>query len=451
MAQQLKNVLAFSLAAGASVVIPHQLKNAEGVPLMPDIVFLPSADLSVVTTALSITLTNESAGPIAGSALVEWWHTIERAFGDVQDTTLPGSPFVVVNGERVDAPVITVVYAPNDPLGSRGNVFVTWPEVYAALQSTADLGFRFLEFDSRSSLHVTPWGPACPIPTGTWDMLDVTWTATHFRSVADILTGCQFTNLSHIWSQTLFFVANDGAGPPPLTNPSLLLSGPVRIVNSHVGAAPFAIIDNPPPGQVVVIALEYGGPVLGQWWSQFPASVPQGPLPAPLIDLNGSLVPGILQGLGSGWIQDNAITGNGTLTWRIRDDSAMGGEDNFQNYNFPTRTGPFNIGIAHRDRHRVSAVRTTAGPHTAQYNEAVRVDTTANNVTINLLPATPALGERVVVKLVAGAVNVVDIIPPVGSTIDGLGADQIDPAVTPLGSRTYVSDGAGNWMITARS
>jgi hypothetical protein len=104
MAQQLKNTLAFSLAAGATVVLPHGLQLANGVRLAPDIVFVPSENLDVVTDDVSVTLTNRGGALIAGSVLVEAWHTIERAFGDSQNQNLPVKPYIVVSVEGGNQP-----------------------------------------------------------------------------------------------------------------------------------------------------------------------------------------------------------------------------------------------------------------------------------------------------------------------------------------------------------
>jgi hypothetical protein len=39
VAEQLKNTLAFNLTPGASVIIPHELMNAGGLALEPDVIW----------------------------------------------------------------------------------------------------------------------------------------------------------------------------------------------------------------------------------------------------------------------------------------------------------------------------------------------------------------------------------------------------------------------------
>jgi hypothetical protein len=107
MAERLKNVLSFAnLAPGASITIPHGLNTgATGMrPLAPDMIYLPSPDLDVASDTINVTLTNLGAEPLSGSVLVEAWHTIERAFADVNDEDLPVKPYIVVSVESGNAP-----------------------------------------------------------------------------------------------------------------------------------------------------------------------------------------------------------------------------------------------------------------------------------------------------------------------------------------------------------
>jgi hypothetical protein len=95
---RLKNTLVFTaLAAGASIALPHALSNGQR-DLSPDIIFLPSELLEVTASDdAAVTVKNNGAVPISGALLVEAWHTIERAFGDVEDTDLPVKPYIVVS------------------------------------------------------------------------------------------------------------------------------------------------------------------------------------------------------------------------------------------------------------------------------------------------------------------------------------------------------------------
>jgi hypothetical protein len=113
MAARLKNTLSFAnLAPGATVVLIHGLKTGGVRPLAPDIVFIPSPDLNVVSAnTLNVTIRNTGPVSFSGSILVEAWHTIERAFSDVNDEDLLVKPYVVVsvegNGQPVQPPFST--------------------------------------------------------------------------------------------------------------------------------------------------------------------------------------------------------------------------------------------------------------------------------------------------------------------------------------------------------
>lgn len=103
MAPQLKNALTFNLAPEATAIIPHNLNNGQRA-LIPDIVFVPSADLDVLADDQAVTLRNRSGSVLAGAVLVESWHTIERAFGDAANTALAPQPYIVVSAEGGNQP-----------------------------------------------------------------------------------------------------------------------------------------------------------------------------------------------------------------------------------------------------------------------------------------------------------------------------------------------------------
>jgi hypothetical protein len=120
MTERLKNTLAFDLAPGASVDLVHGLCTSRPRPLGPDVIFVPSPSLGVTATTLVVTLTNNGGTPLVGSVLVEAWHTIERAFADVNDEDLPVKPYIVVSAEAgneppqpafVSPPQVVTIYA----------------------------------------------------------------------------------------------------------------------------------------------------------------------------------------------------------------------------------------------------------------------------------------------------------------------------------------------------
>src|SRR5262245_12749728 len=104
MAARIKNTLQFTLAGGATVVLPHDLHTQDGLKLVPDIVFVPSPFLTVTVDDVNVTLFNEDGTEISGAILVEWWHTIEREFGAVQNKDLPVKPYIVVSAEGGNEP-----------------------------------------------------------------------------------------------------------------------------------------------------------------------------------------------------------------------------------------------------------------------------------------------------------------------------------------------------------
>jgi len=106
MAERLKNTLSFDLEPGASVVLTHGLQTSRPRPLGPDIIFIPSPNLIVTATVTTVTLTNTGPAAVAGAVLVEAWHTIERAFEDVNDPDLPVKPYIVVGSEVGNEPPI---------------------------------------------------------------------------------------------------------------------------------------------------------------------------------------------------------------------------------------------------------------------------------------------------------------------------------------------------------
>jgi hypothetical protein len=104
MTDRLKNTLSFTgLAPGATAILPHGLIIASK-PLAPDIVFVPSASLMVTTDTVNVTLFNSGSDTLTGAVLVEYWHTIEREFGAVQNTDLTVKPYVVVSVEGGNQP-----------------------------------------------------------------------------------------------------------------------------------------------------------------------------------------------------------------------------------------------------------------------------------------------------------------------------------------------------------
>jgi len=87
-----------------SVVLPHGLATSLGRPLAPDIIYIPNPGLNVASDTINITLTNNGSTTLSGSILVEAWHTIERAFKDVNNESLPVKPYIVVSLQQGNVP-----------------------------------------------------------------------------------------------------------------------------------------------------------------------------------------------------------------------------------------------------------------------------------------------------------------------------------------------------------
>lgn len=100
MADQLKNIIPFVVPSMATIVHPHGLELA-GKPLTPDRIEPdePATGLILSADATNITATNPTANPISVNVLAEWWHSIERAFGDIANTHLIPRPFVAGGGD----------------------------------------------------------------------------------------------------------------------------------------------------------------------------------------------------------------------------------------------------------------------------------------------------------------------------------------------------------------
>ena len=100
MAARYKNILLFNVGAGLTVVEPHGLIGSGGLALKPDRIEPDVGGTGLVLSAddTNITATNPTGLPITVNVLAEFWHSIERAFGDVAITHLTPDPFVAGQG-----------------------------------------------------------------------------------------------------------------------------------------------------------------------------------------------------------------------------------------------------------------------------------------------------------------------------------------------------------------
>jgi hypothetical protein len=142
MASQIKNTLSFSLEAGQTLVLAHGLKTSQDRPLAPDIIHIPSPAIEVVSSDdINVTIKNKSGDTVSGAILVEWWHSIERAFGDINETDLPVKPYIVIGaddqppqGPFAEPPVLITIFARPSPTGNDGTGDGSLAKPYATMQ-----------------------------------------------------------------------------------------------------------------------------------------------------------------------------------------------------------------------------------------------------------------------------------------------------------------------------
>lgn len=99
MADRLIQVLAFAnVAAGGGVaVLPHDI-NASGTALVPDFVAFDVPNFTAVVTSTTVTVTNHGPAIASVNVWLELKHSIQRAFGGVQITSLVPRPFIASGG-----------------------------------------------------------------------------------------------------------------------------------------------------------------------------------------------------------------------------------------------------------------------------------------------------------------------------------------------------------------
>jgi hypothetical protein len=100
-------VTATGLASGATLAITHHL-SLNSKALVPDRVEVNAANFTVVSCT-STTLTVRNDGPAAATCnfLLEFWHTIDRVFGNAATGQLTPAPFVVTGAGNPGTPLTT--------------------------------------------------------------------------------------------------------------------------------------------------------------------------------------------------------------------------------------------------------------------------------------------------------------------------------------------------------
>lgn len=421
-------------------------------PTAADISVLPAFKTVVVSGACIVEISDDGvafsqllAFGQAGAQSATAYGKFARVTGGV--TAWMGGAEIVsdIDGEFATR----IVFRPGDPLGTHDNVFVTWADSYAALQSVTGLGQVFLEFDST---FVSP----VVVPFGTWDITDVILTnrlpgngsGVATSVLVEIADGASFvtqnpTRTIRIEGYGLGIVSNRVGPVAPFLGIGVTCGGNgVKLFNTSALALPMFVWA---PGQSNTIYFE------GSCSRGFIGDSTQSPpCPAPLVDVSGHQYNIVL---GAGNVMDGAVTdtvGFGFLNVRYLDDSANGlpGVNNMQ---FPALVGAggvLGLSVEHRDRFLIDVDLATpaTSPWQAFSNELVRCDTTVGAVTVNAPPAV-LRGERFSVKDLIGnaAVNNITIAP------QGLDIVEFPTIASNLQCKTWVADGAGTWMLTSQT
>lgn len=440
MATQLKNTLSIvGLAAGATVVIPHEL-NWNDVPKRPDIILGAAVGLTITADTVNVTVRNDTDGPFTGDLLVESWHTVERAFGPADQLALLPQPFIVRSiAASGQGSTYSFVYRPGD-LSPGGNVFTDWTALVAAMTATA--GPKLLVFDDSI---VSP----IPIPVGIWNMKGVTWTGilrpgaapAGFNSLVELSEGVRFTLLRS-------FV------------------GPITVINRATATSPIADIGGDDAVNANFSTTEPGIPVFINLGTVplFFINIPPGP---PSVFLGIAEVGGA-----SSTSPVFGFTGGGTFFYfaGIRlDDDMFGGPGPavviYRRVFFAAEIGQQDVafGVFLVRAYAGSAASYGLNPDTPAppaiapvlpsfINEVIRLDSSGGAIA-QVLPDikapgfTPGFrgdtrGQTVIVKELSGSPGVT-VAPFAGQTIDG-GAGAV--VVAAGAAAMFVSDGVSNWM-----
>jgi hypothetical protein len=95
MATRLKNILHFVVTpGGGSVSLPHGLIVQNGRAVIPDHIEASKSGFVITADATNVTVSGDGDVDV----LVEYWHSIERVFGDVATLALTPHPFIADGG-----------------------------------------------------------------------------------------------------------------------------------------------------------------------------------------------------------------------------------------------------------------------------------------------------------------------------------------------------------------
>jgi hypothetical protein len=223
--QRLKNTLSFTnLAPGASVVLPHGLRTSRPRPLAPDIIFIPTPDLEVLTDAFEVTLTNVGGDTLSGAILVEAWHTIERTFDGVQNENLTVKPYIVVSVEQGNQP-------PQPPFE------LTTKTIYARLTGSDTTGDgRSIATAYRTFQRAIRDVPSIP-PPGARYIVDITGIGTEALPDFYVLPTVIFPTIDYQNDATFpYFYSGAGLRIRALPQLASTISAADAVINAGAGA-----------------------------------------------------------------------------------------------------------------------------------------------------------------------------------------------------------------------
>lgn len=485
MKTQLFSITSFeAVAPGATVIKPHGLNKNDGTPIVPDeIKRRTEGSFTVTADDTNITVENKGAAAANIDILAERWHSIERQLGkgDYGVSNLPIQPWetegVAADDELM--PLTAIVWSPNNPGGTFGNVYDTWDGAYNAAISVGGQGFVYLFCESKYSVQTLIDGsPVAVVPDGEWDMKgiipmnkrveDGDWPLDQVAFAEDAF----WDHCNTMQGNGLSFVQRSGVTTSPIrlgdaakTTEFTLQGVNVTLRQEDDTAAP--LIECTLGSQKIKIDCAGDATFcsIGDLGTDSPS---------PIVDVNGQTVE-----IGSGGmqIQNNCLVdseGTGTILLNAHDDAAMvgglgTGANQANDYEFPaipadttkflgntfSRNRVMPTTELNMDGVPVPDVKTS--DYEAHLGEQVPCNTQNGSLTVWLPKASPSPGEICIVTDVGGFAGHVGqeirVATKPNDRNPGGAADTILGALpsftigVPFASLQFRSSGNGNWTI----
>jgi hypothetical protein len=364
-------------------------------------------------------------------------------------------------------PALGFVYRPFDPAGvDYDNVYVSWTNLMAAIESARKRGPLRLYFDARFSPDfdgiAASGRRAITIPSGTWDMFNVIWGAhpeKDFFSGCSIIfdEDCHIVDLQMIDSPADFVLVNRSSVNVPIVlggpGKLLVISGYLQVANNSIpGSVPF----NPTAKPIFKIE-DGGGFAPLNCTSTFAClglHIYSGPT-TPLLDLNGGGL--VLTGLLFNRDTIGASQPNSCIITigSFNNDSGFGNTQDWIFTDPGMATTTFLVDGDTRTRYwmdvdNVVITPAVGSPYVVKHNQCINADTTLGQLDLTMPTAKISRGDKVFIKDWAGVASPADpivITAMPGESIEGAASYTISVA---NGGVTTVSDGQGRWMIESK-